>query len=53
MVKHRKDVDLMEQVQRQAMKVIGGVEHLCCGARLRTGVTEHREKKASLCPHRL
>ena len=32
---HRKDVELLEQVQRMATKVIRGLEHLCYEGRLR------------------
>jgi len=32
---HRKDMDLLEQVQRRATKMIRGMEHLSCEARLR------------------
>jgi len=32
---HRKDMDLLEQVQTRATEMIQGVEHLCCEERLR------------------
>ncbi|KFQ66518.1 hypothetical protein N335_02070, partial [Phaethon lepturus] len=32
---HRKDMDLLEQVQRRATRMIRGMEHLCCEDRLR------------------
>ncbi|KFQ78525.1 hypothetical protein N335_02215, partial [Phaethon lepturus] len=32
---HRKDMDLLERVQRRATKMIGGMEQLCCEDRLR------------------
>ena len=32
---HKKDMELLEQVQRRAMKMIRGLEHLSYGDRLR------------------
>ena len=32
---HRKDMELLEQVQRRATKMIRGLEYLLCGDRLR------------------
>ena len=32
---YRKDVELLERVQRRAMKMIRGLEHLSCEDRLR------------------
>jgi len=32
---HKKDIDLLEQVQRKATEMIRALEHLCCEDRLR------------------
>lgn len=32
---HKKDMDLLEQVQRRSVKMIKGLEHLSCEDRLR------------------
>ena len=32
---HRRDMDLLERVQRRATEMIRGLEHLCCEDRLR------------------
>ena len=34
-LQHRRDMDLLEQVQRRATKMIGGLEHPSCEERLR------------------
>lgn len=44
---HRKDVDLLEWVQRSDMKMVGELEHLPCeNKRERVEVVQHGEKKA-------
>ncbi|PKU44947.1 hypothetical protein llap_4760 [Limosa lapponica baueri] len=43
---HKKDMDLLEQIQRRAVKMISGLEHLCYEDRLRVGVAQPGEEKA-------
>jgi len=45
---HKKDVDLLEKVQRRATKMIRGLEHLSYKDKLR----ENEEEKAPGRPHR-
>lgn len=34
-LQHKKDVDVLQEVQRRATKMMGRLGHLCCGDRLR------------------
>ena len=47
----KKDMDLLEQVQRRATKMIRGLEHLCYEDRLRVGVVQLGEEKAPGRPY--
>jgi len=42
---HRKDMDLLEQVQRRATKMIRGTEHLSYEERLRVGIVQLEKRR--------
>ena len=43
---HKKEMDLLQRVQRRAMKMIRGLEHLSYEDKLRLGVVQPGDKKA-------
>lgn len=48
---HKKDRNLLKQVQRRAVKMIRGQQHLSYADRLRVGVVQPREGKALGTPY--
>ncbi|KAK4811622.1 hypothetical protein QYF61_017013 [Mycteria americana] len=48
---HKKGLELVERVQKRAMKTIRGLEHLCYEDRLRVGVAQPGEEKAAGRPY--
>lgn len=48
---HKKDRNLLKQVQRRAMKMIRGQQHLSYADRLRVGVVQPREGKGLGTPY--
>ena len=49
---YRKDMDLLEHVQRRITKIIQGMEHLPCEDRLRAGAVQPGEEKTLEKPDR-
>jgi len=47
MWEHRRDVDLLERMQRRATKMIQGMERLLCEDGLRDGAVQPGEEKAA------
>ena len=44
---YRRDVELLEHIQRRTTKMLPGLEHLFYEERLRAGAVQHGEEKAA------